>query len=279
MNIFTDYVDEFPLIRSVIQKARDSVATNTSLSTVEEDVKRFLCSDEPVLIMNKCVTELAEKPGAEPPFMADGHIMLCNDFGGLAIAIGRTEAATPASPLYSSTSESLIGCLSQEGFSYRLHDIPDDWDPDVFSPEVQIQAPQTLLCGWGETMVAPTNRIFDYASSGSLILKIVAPPKVGLMWEFSRIDLNAIRVHAATLQSTTVSFILRFLSQHGNEGSINAISHLVDHPFHHVRWDVAKALGKCDIDALGIVLNKLKDDPHPHVRAASQKTLAQLGEA
>jgi hypothetical protein len=279
MNIFSDYVVEFPLISAIIRSARDAVAANKSLSVVDEELKRFLCSDEPVLIMNKCVAELAANPDADPPFMTDGHIMLCNDFGGLAVAIGRTEAATSQSPLYSSTSEALLGCLSSEGFSYRFHDIPADWNPEVFSLETRLGAPQQRHCAWGETVLAPPTSVFDYASSGSLVLKIVAPSKVGLMWEFSRADLTAMRVHAATLQSTTVSFILRFLSKYGNQDSVGAISHLVTHPFHHVRWDVAKALGQCDVEALSIVLDKLKDDPHPHVRAASQKTLAQMGDA
>lgn len=228
--------------------------------------------------MNKCITVFTEHPKADRAFLEDGHIMLCNDFGGPVIAIGRTESATSTSPLYSSTSEALLGALTGEGFSYRLHDTPADWNPDVFSPEVTIGAPQTHHCKKFETVLTTTSKVYDYASSGELIVKIIGPCRLGLMWEFDRITGKALRVHAGTRESTTLSFILKFLSKYGNAGSIDAISHLADHPFHHVRWDVAKALGKIDIDALSKVLVKLKDDPHPHVKAASQKMLAQLGE-
>lgn len=278
MDIFSDFVSELPLISNVIEVSRKCVADGKSLANAKENLTRFLQSSEPVAIMNKCVLKLAEHPDADPPFMREGHIMLCNDFGGLIIALGKTEAAKPTSPLYSSTAEALIGAISDEGFSYRLHDTPDEWNPDVFSPDIEIGPPDTLRCGKGEAVVASTSMVYDYASNDAIVLKVVAPSRIGLMWEFDRETRKALRVHASTLESTTLSFILKFLSKYGNSDSVRAIDHLLAHPFHHVRWDVAKALGQLDIDALSNALTKLKDDPHPHIKAASQKMLAQLGE-
>lgn len=278
MNLITDFVIELPLISSVISNARATVAADESLLSVEPSLQAFLRSDEPVKILNKCIAVFADDPKADRAFLEDGHILLCNDFGGPTIAIGKTQAPTSTSPLYSSTSEALLGVVIGDGFTYRLHDTPTDWNPDVFSSEVVLGEAKTHHCKRYDTALTTTSKVYDYASSGEIILKIVSPAKIGLMWEFDRITGKALRVHAGTRESTTLSFIMKFLSKYGNAQSIGAISHLVAHPFHHVRWDVAKALGQLDIDALSKVLIKLKDDNHPHVRAASQKMLVQLGE-
>lgn len=118
--------------------------------------------------------------------------------------------------------------------------------------------------------------VYDYCTSGELALKIFAPPRMGLMWEFDRETLYARRVFASTIEATTNSYVLKFLAKYGNIASVSAVERLKQHPFHYVRWDVAKALGEMDEDALMKLLYEFKEDVHPHVQQAAIATLNNI---
>jgi hypothetical protein len=278
MKNISDYVNEFPIIKSIIEKSRFAVKHGQSLATVVDEVDAFLKSDEPASILAKCVKGIVDSPAADFPFMQQDHIVLCNDFGGLLVALGRARAGSERSPLFSTTSEAILGALSPQGFSYRLHDVSEDWDHEIFSDHIRVGTAQALHCAFGKSILLSPSKVYDYASDDDVVLKVVAPPSSGQMWEFDRTTCRPLRVYASTIEATTLSYIVRFLSEYGNEQSAEAIKKLTKHPFHYVRWDAVKAIGLLAPETLDDVLKELEHDTHPHIRTASTKMRVQLGE-
>lgn len=251
--------------------------TKRSLSHLELDLKELLKTNELKYILRKCIYDISVAPGGDPMFLQENQITLCNDFGGLVVAIGETKAGGANDPLYSSPGEALLGAISLGGFQYQFQEIGENWNHEVFSPDVVLKYLRTHHCSMGDTVLVPISKVFDYLTSGNVIIKIAAPAEVGLTWEFNRRTGSAERVHASTVEATTLSYIIRFLSDHGNESSISAIRKLINHRFHYIRWDAVKAIGKIDPENLCEVLREMKTDPHPHISNASIKMLSQLG--
>jgi hypothetical protein len=277
MNNFSDYVNEFPIFSHLISKARKLIKTKESLSYVDSDLKKLLKSGELTNLIKKCVYDICTAPCMDPLFLQQDQILLCNDFGGLVVAIGQTKAGEATDRLYSSPGEALIGAISPGGFQYQFQDIGENWNHELFSPDLTLGDLRTYHCSTGDTLLVPISKIFDYRSNGAVIIKIAAPAEVGLTWEFNRRTGLAEDVHASTMEATTLSYIIKFLSTHGNESSIHAIKNLVNHRFHYIRWDAVKAIGKVDPENLHKILKEMTADPHPHVSNASIKMLSQLG--
>jgi hypothetical protein len=277
MDIFSDYILEFPLLKTLVENTRTTVASGMSLLNVDCDLKAFLASEEPKLLIRKCVSDFDDNVWLDPAFLQQDHIILCNDFGGPVIALGQTKMSEDNASLYSSPGEVLLGAVSAGGFPYQFHDVAGDWNHEIFSPNVSLIDSQACHCSVGDTVLVPISRIFDYRSTGDVVIKIAAPSSTGLMWEFNRTTGFAERVHASTIEATTLSYIINFLSIYGNENSINAIKHLVKHPFYYIRWSAVQAVGKIDAEILTDILLELKNDSHPHISAASKKMLSQLG--
>jgi hypothetical protein len=277
MNNFSDYVNEFPICSHLISKARKLVQAKQSLLYLDSDLKKLLKSHELTELITKCIYDISAEPCIDPIFLQQEQILLCNDFSGLVVAIGQTKAGEENDPLYSSPGEALIGAISPDGFHYQLQEIDENWNHELFSPDVKLGDLRKHQCSTGETVLVPISKIFDYLSSGNVIIKIAAPAEVGLTWEFNRRTGNAERVHASTVEATTLSYIIKFLSIHGNESSAHAIKNLINHRFHYIRWDAVKAIGKVDPENLYRILKEMTTDPHPHVSNASIKMLSQLG--
>lgn len=278
MDIFSDFFLDFPFASKLIFEARSAISNNLSLSTVNSATKAFIKSNELIQIVNRCLRGFEAEPGAQFPFMGQNHIILCSDFDGVSISVGRTQYGGVGSSLYTSPSEVLLCAASSEGFPYQKNKIPENWNCEIFSNDIYISDPEFLHCNHAETVLVSTKDIFDYRSTGELVLKIAAPTRIGLMWEFDRDKKSAKRVFASTIEATTKSYIMKFLSEYGNSDSVAAISKMKDHPFHYLRWDVAKALGQLDESALIQVLGEYENDIHPHIRRATAATLAAIGD-
>jgi hypothetical protein len=278
MNNFSDYIRDFPIFSSLINKGRKLVETKASLLNLDTDLKELLKSNELTKLIKKCVSDIATNHCIDPLFLQQEQIILCNDFNGLVVAIGETKLGETNDPLYSSPGEALLGAISSEGFAYQFQEISGNWNHDIFSSDIILKEPQQYYCSKGNTVLVPISRIFDYRSSKNVIIKISGPAMVGLTWEFNRHTGQAERVHSSTIEATTLSYIIKFLSIYGNEDSIKAVSKLLSHQFHYIRWDVVKAIGEMSPENLHKILKIMTKDPHPHIRSASQKMLYQLGE-
>jgi hypothetical protein len=276
MNIISEYFKQFDILEQLIMEARNLTARSRSISLLGPLVDKFLQSEEPTRIIEMCVAEFDRDPHVDPPFLGPEHIVLCNDLSGLFIGFGYTKASSNMS-LYSSTSEVLLGAASPNGFTYQTSLIPDDWKENIFSNLTKLNEPCRKYCRYGESVFVSTSMVFDYCSNNDLVLKIAAPTTCELMWEFDRVLGTPIRVFASTIEATTISYLIKFLTKYGNEHSSNAIQHLVSHPFHYVRWEVAKALGEIDMPKLIETLNYLVNDKHPKISQAARETLAQIG--
>ena len=278
MNIFSDFFKDFPILTQLIFDSRTIVGNGHSLSMLESPVREFARSRELISIVNACLNGFEGAPGAQFPFMGQDHLIFCSDVDGVTISIGETHATSDKSAFYSSPNEVLLCAITSGGFEYQKTSISDNWNCDIFSKDVYLASPKFFQCDYGSTILVSTQDVFDYCSAGGLVLKIAAPTRIGLMWDFDRDLLTASRVFASTLEATTDSYLLRFLAEYGNSESVSAICKLKSHPFHYLRWEVAKALGQLSEDELRKTLHEFKCDVHPHVRDAAILTLEKIGE-
>lgn len=278
MNIISRFFNDFKILSSLTNKARQQVSRGQSIAILAPLVKEFLASEEPKNIMSMCIAEFERNPNIDPPFLGPEHIVFCNDIGGLFIGLGHSKSGDNTIPLYSSPSEVLLGAASTNGFSYQKSLVVANWKKNVFSASSTLGHPKYEHCAHGDCIFISTSTIFDYESTGDLVLKIAGPTTTELMWEFDRVSRNPLRVFASTIDATTTTYILRFLSQYGNRDSEDAVEKLVNHPFYYIRWEAIKALGEMNSNRLAKNLKYLLSDEHPDIRKASLSTLAELGE-
>ncbi len=269
--------NEHPTCLVLLNDARQIINRHGSLGDLKDCVREVLFSGELQAILTTAVQQILNDPAANPSLMQQENIVLCSDFDGLLLALGKT-SFRDSSPIYTSSSDALIGAASPSGFSYQRYTIGQGYDNVVFDPNVKIVASEPDFCSFGDAVLFSQGAASEYRDNGSLVLKVINQrSSESMMWEFDRVTYRACRAYAADAGGTTLRYLVRFLSEFGNEASVGAIKRLLSHRYHYVRWDAVKALGMLDADELHRVLQMTRDDPHPHIRKASEKMLEQLG--
>lgn len=89
-------------------------------------------------------------------------------------------------------------------------------------------------------------------------------------------DLTAQRQYAAKLSTTraqTALTLLNELSAHVDDELTGAVVSMLAHPAHVVRWAAANALSRVSDGWREFALDRLRHDPHPHVRNAVRRSL------
>ncbi|MFT3765114.1 MAG: HEAT repeat domain-containing protein [Minicystis sp.] len=268
--------NEHPKLSALIEDARQVVDGRGCLGSVKDRVRDVITSGELQSVVTRALQQIASDPAANPALMQQENLVLCNDFNGLLLAVGTTRFI-PDSPIYTSSSDALIGAASASGFCYRRYSLSESYDNSVFDPNVAILAGEHGSCPFGDAVLFPQKAASEYRDNGSLVLKVIDQRSADCaMWEFDRHTRRARRAYAADAGGTTLRYLLRFLSEFGNATSVDAARRLLSHPHHYIRWDAVKAIGMLDAGELGGVLHTMLDDPHPHIRSASQKMLQQI---
>lgn len=268
--------NEYRAVSALIDDARQIIDNRGSIESLKDRVRDVLLSDVLRAIVTRAVQEIMDDPGANPALMEQENIVLCNDFNGLLIALGKTGFRSD-SPIYTLSSDALIGAASANGFCYQRYALSENYDNAFFDLSVEVLAGEYGSCQFGNSVFFPQKSASEYRDNGSLVLKVINQRSSEcMMWEFDRHTRGARRAYAANAAGTTLRYLLRFLSEFGNAASVDAVQRLLSHPYHYVRWDAVKAIGMLNASELDNVLRITVDDPHPHLRKASEKMLEQL---
>ncbi|HEY2516256.1 MAG TPA: HEAT repeat domain-containing protein [Polyangiaceae bacterium] len=99
-------------------------------------------------------------------------------------------------------------------------------------------------------------------------------------WLYDYATLSPVRQHAPTTGTPRLEYAARLLSELGYKPGVEAIAGLYEHPDHYIRWGALRQLARLDQERALSLLQRAKDDPHPHVRNAAQAALRRFqGEA
>lgn len=265
--------DCYPRLSELIKQAAALPASHLALIDLASEALKFAHSGEITRIINDEVRRLVRSPGAAMERMQEDNFVLSSQHQGIVISVGLSRANLGSS-VFSTPAGALLIPLTQKGFFYNVFELNKEFDPSVFDPAVAIVNSQRRHCGFGDYVLFPAGQVQEYAESGCVLLKIGnTGPVPGLFWEFDRSSGVATAAYAPDHDSTAVRHILRFLTEFGDSSNANEISGLLFHPYHYIRWEAARAIGRLQPDILPDILETLVKDPHPHVRNAAKKML------
>lgn len=233
----------------------------------------FVRSGEFAHVLNDEVRRLARSHVPRLKVMDRGNFVLLNKDREVSIYVGESRADLEG-PLVSSATDALLVPFTPKGVAYNVFEYNKEFDLAVFDPSVAVVESQRRHCDFGDYAIFPAGRVQEYATSGSLVLKILdARPASRLVWEFNRSSGAAVAAYGPDHESTTIRHILRFLTEFGNSSSVDAIRGLLSYPLHYVRWEAVRAIAQLQPDSLREVLENLASDAHPHIRNAANKML------
>lgn len=268
--------DEFPVLQELIVRAQNLCAHNEGVRLLTPELRRFISSKEPRRIVDSMLRDLTKNPAHDAGPMQQDNLVLCNEPGGVLIAIGRSVYESN-SPVYTSPGDTLIGVIGR-ALKYRVYDIASNYRNDCFDKGASMVLREEGICDEGDVVHFPRNMPSEYASSGSVVAKVIFRNEEELMWAFDRSTGSALRAYAANVEGTTIRYLVRLLSEYGSGEIVeDALRDVLGHPLHYLRWDAVKAIGAACPAILPEVLQVMAKDKHPHIRSAASRMLESLG--
>lgn len=151
-------------------------------------------------------------------------------------------------------------------------------DLEVFQPRASLKKSHSYIANSGQILdVDGRAWIADIKRQrNSCLLFFVSAPINTLIWSFDRKTHRPWGVSASSQDLTQIKVALKIISLLKHTDSLEAVCVLCNHPSHDVRWAAVQTLGAIDSATAKQMLAKAVKDPHPHVRAAAKKTLAQV---
>jgi hypothetical protein len=269
-------LERYPRLSTLIREATELASSDARIGELAGTVVDFVRSGEVVPVLNDALRHFVKDPGVNLGMMQQDNVVLLNQYRGVLIAIGVSQF-DPSGPIFTAPSDTLLAPLTSIGLSYTEYELNAEFDPAVYDPSVAVVSSRKGFCERGDTVLFEAGRLREYACTGAGILKLFDQrPGPGLMWEFDRQSGSAVAAYAADAESTTLRYLLRFLTEYGDDSSVDAINGLLAHAYHFVRWEAAKAVVNLRPDALPETLRLLENDKHPHVRNAVKKMLETL---
>ena len=176
------------------------------------------------------------------------------------------------------TRNTMLGNAGREPFALRCWSVPPGVANDVFDPAVRIVAEpeQVLAPGEARTLRAATDA-YEIVAAGrpAVALTAAGPPVAALAWHYERTTLRPVRAEPARKDWLLARELLAFAEMLGDASLLPAMAELAEHPSHFVRWAAAKAAYRIAPDASLAALRGLASDPHPQLRGAARRLLAQ----
>ncbi|GAC1622831.1 MAG: hypothetical protein NVS9B10_07210 [Nevskia sp.] len=162
---------------------------------------------------------------------------------------------------------------------YERYRLPPTYSNAVFDPTVSLEHAGSGSVLRGEVLhVHPEREVHDFRiAMPQLVLKFASSPWQMLEWLFDRESLLPRQANDAALSTTQLRVASYLLGRLGHRSSIEPLKQLSDSSVPSVRWAAIQNLGRLDaVEALK-KLERATRDPHPHIRHAAQKSLAQRG--
>lgn len=168
------------------------------------------------------------------------------------------------------------GALPLEGERYTQDVAPD---PEVMDPSYALTRRGGFTLHRGETLhLRPRRDVVDLAArlEDRLALVLDGPHALTQQWVYARSTRLPVSSVAADPHDARLEAAMRLLRVLGHTGGAPAVLALTEHPAHFVRWTAIRHALALDPAQGRLRLAAAVDDPHPHVRAAARRAMAQL---
>jgi hypothetical protein len=116
----------------------------------------------------------------------------------------------------------------------------------------------------------------DEEGGPGVTLRVNSGPLAPFEWAFDRTTLRPAGLSPIDPIESNVSTIFSLLAAVGERQSVEYLLPFLESERHFMRWNAIQAIAALDKDSSIAGLQRLADDPHPEVRAAARRSLAQL---
>jgi len=180
--------------------------------------------------------------------------------------------------LLNSVANSVYKVAGKNSFKYILYKLPENFQRDVFDPELRPTSACENELSPGEILRihAGVDLIDWKIEEPVVLLRFITAPQEPIQWTFRKNPIKPWFVASVDPGATQLSALFSYFGATGYAPAAILINNLLGHRNHQVRWEATKALWKIDRE-LGLqALQASLADPHPHVRIAATKTLAKF---
>jgi hypothetical protein len=172
----------------------------------------------------------------------------------------------------------LLAPLAGRSLGYTRFELPADYRNDVFNPGLRIHAPVDAEIAAGDCLAMQADRyLYDFRIDTPVpVIKLTTAPFQTMEWLFNRESGYAWQANDSEITATQLRVAAYILGKLADPSSVEPLKQLTDHAHHAVRWAAVQSLGRINRSAAIEKLQASLADPHPHIRRAAAKTLAQL---
>lgn len=128
-------------------------------------------------------------------------------------------------------------------------------------------------------MIKKYASVFSYQGAKNddvMILSFSCKDTASYGWEYDATTLLPLRLVSNLKQSARLEHTCKLLGELGNATSLPNLFHLLNNPYHNVRWEAARAIISIDFNKGIEALHLLKQDSHPEILESVHHALHQI---
>lgn len=155
--------------------------------------------------------------------------------------------------------------------------LPASVDLSIFDAgaELRLQWRRDLKLGEFVKVEAGQCVRFSVERSAAL-LTITTKARLEHAWYFDPQTLRPLSIHASSVNAAIAQTLSDFLGCYGDASSLAALSELLKHPAHFIRFTAARDILRISLSAGREAFKQLVNDPHLHVRKGAEATISRL---
>lgn len=149
-------------------------------------------------------------------------------------------------------------------------------NPEVYDPSVRLVLRDEIELAPGETLERNGYEdVLDWHSPGEtgFLLRLHSESLGSYEWAFDRETLEPRGVTVLDSLSSQTTTVMQMIGALGTPVEQDFIEMGLASPHFHVRWETLKMAGRVAPGQVRDALERLKDDPHPAIRQAVERTL------
>ena len=260
-----------------IEQACSDGLTENNYAACLAAFEEFLAAGCISRLLNAELQEMYDNEAADrQSWNAGQYVIQANERYSLHLATHRRSPTF----LYSATSVGMVSPLGTKPVAYDRYRLPDGWCNEIFDPSVRPRLVESAVAKPGEIIQFHSGDIIDLKFDGEACLaKFFSTDFDAVMWSFDRHSLEPLHAYSADMESTIYTYMAEALAEFGGQRAIPGLTCLSTHPVHYVRWKAIQMLGRVCQASTVSALEAASNDPHPHVRNAAQKSLANIRQA
>ncbi|HTK79451.1 MAG TPA: HEAT repeat domain-containing protein [Rhizomicrobium sp.] len=148
---------------------------------------------------------------------------------------------------------------------------------DIYDPDVRLELREEFELKPGEALERNGHAdVLDWESGGPTghVLRLHSESLGSYEWSFDRETCKPTGVTVLDGLSSQVTTAMQMLAILGAPMDREFVEVGLTSPHFHVRWETVKMLGQAAPELVGAAVERLKDDPHPAIRRAVERTRA-----